>query len=79
MKRLQLNNTELYNVWKGELYIQEQRACNIKLKSSGSCSIPVQLPNKLEIKEAIRLSELRKALPVQIFDQISFTGQEGIN
>lgn len=77
MKRLQLNNTELYNVWKGELYIQEQRACNIKLKSSGSCSIPVQLPNKLEIKEAIRLSELRKALPVQIFDQISFTGQEG--
>ncbi|XP_077328016.1 protein TASOR 2 isoform X2 [Lithobates pipiens] len=74
---LQLNNTELYNVWKGELYIQEQRACNIKFKSSGSCSIPVQLGNKLEIKEAIRLSELRKALPVQIFDQISFTGQEG--
>ncbi|XP_040199222.1 protein TASOR 2 isoform X4 [Rana temporaria] len=73
----QLNNTELYNVWKGELYIQEQRACNIKFKSSGSCSIPVQLPNKLEIKEAIKLSQLRKALPVQIFDQISFTGQEG--
>ncbi|CAI9549395.1 unnamed protein product, partial [Staurois parvus] len=74
--RLQLTNTELYNVWKGELYIQEHRACNIKFKSSSSCSIPVQLPNKLKIKEVIRLSELRKALPLQIFDQFSFTGQE---
>ncbi|KAM5172059.1 LOW QUALITY PROTEIN: protein TASOR 2 [Mantella aurantiaca] len=76
MKRLQLNSPELYNVWKGQLYIQEHLACNIKFKSSCTCSIPAQLPSKLEIKEAIRLSELRKALPAQFFDQINITGRE---
>ncbi|XP_018421258.1 PREDICTED: protein FAM208B [Nanorana parkeri] len=65
---LQLNSPELYNAWKGQLYIQEHLACDIKFKSSSTCSIPAQLPSKLKITEVIRLSELRKILPVQIFD-----------
>ncbi|XP_072257964.1 protein TASOR 2-like isoform X2 [Pyxicephalus adspersus] len=76
MKRHQLDNPELYNVWKGQLYIQEHLACDIKFKSSSTCSIPTHLPSKLDIKEVIQLSELRKTLPVQIFDQPDFTGQE---
>ncbi|KAM9311769.1 protein TASOR 2 [Gastrophryne carolinensis] len=72
----QLNSPELYNVWKGQFYIHRRLVCNIELKSSNTCSVPTNLPKKLEIKKVIRLSELRKSLPKNIFEKTNFTGQE---
>ncbi|XP_075064670.1 protein TASOR 2 isoform X3 [Mixophyes fleayi] len=74
---VQLNSpVDLCNVWKGQIFIQEQLVCDIALQSSSNCSIPAQLPEKLEIKEVIRLSELRKELPEHLFQKADFTGQE---
>ncbi|XP_068132081.1 protein TASOR 2 isoform X2 [Hyperolius riggenbachi] len=74
--RLQLNNAELYNVWSGPLYIHQSQVCDIELKSLNTCSIPAQLPSRLEVKEAIQLSELKKVLPENFFEKASFTGHE---
>ncbi|XP_063782856.1 protein TASOR 2 isoform X2 [Pseudophryne corroboree] len=73
---VQMTSPELYNVWKGQMHIQEQLVCDIALQSSSNCCIPAQLPYKLEIKEVIRLSELRKNLPDHIFHNTDSTGQE---
>ncbi|XP_069835105.1 protein TASOR 2 isoform X3 [Dendropsophus ebraccatus] len=71
-----LNNAEQYNAWKGQLYINEQLVCNISLQATSACSIPAQLPQKLELKEVIRASELRTKLPEDVFQKTDLTGQE---
>ncbi|XP_077120584.1 protein TASOR 2 isoform X2 [Ranitomeya variabilis] len=73
---IQLNNEAHYNAWKGQLYIHEQLVCDISLQTPSSCSIPAQLPAKLDVREVIQLSELRKKLPEDIFQKTDFTGQE---
>ncbi|XP_069621438.1 protein TASOR 2 isoform X3 [Ranitomeya imitator] len=73
---IQLNNEAQYNAWKGQLYIHEQLVCDISLQTPSSCSIPAQLPEKLDVREVIQLSELRKKLPEDIFQKTDFTGQE---
>ncbi|XP_066448221.1 protein TASOR 2 isoform X2 [Eleutherodactylus coqui] len=65
-----------YNAWKGQLYIREQLVCDITLQASSACSIPAQLSDKLELKEVIQLSELRKKLPGDLFQKTDSTGQE---
>ncbi|KAM3924346.1 protein TASOR 2 isoform 2-T2 [Leptodactylus fuscus] len=70
------NNSAPYNVWKGQLYIHEQLVCHIILQAESACSIPAQLSEKLDLKEVIQLSELRKKLPEDIFQKTDFTGQE---
>ncbi|CAJ0938388.1 unnamed protein product [Ranitomeya imitator] len=74
--KIQLNNEAQYNAWKGQLYIHEQLVCDISLQTPSSCSIPAQLPEKLDVREVIQLSELRKKLPEDIFQKTDFTGQE---
>ncbi|XP_075713608.1 protein TASOR 2 isoform X2 [Rhinoderma darwinii] len=73
---IHLNNAALYNAWKGPLYIREQLVCHIALQASSTCSIPAQLSEKLDIKEVIPLSELRKKLPEDVFQKTNLTGQE---
>ncbi|XP_056429192.1 protein TASOR 2 isoform X2 [Hyla sarda] len=65
-----------YNAWKGQLYIHEQLVCNIALHTTSACGIPAQLPQKLELKEVIQLSEIRTKLPEDVFQKTDFTGQE---
>ncbi|KAM4039537.1 protein TASOR 2 isoform 2-T3 [Anomaloglossus baeobatrachus] len=73
---IQLNNAAQYIAWKGQLYIHEQLVCDISLQTSSTCSIPAQLPEKLDLKEVIQLAELRKELPEDIFQKTECTGQE---
>ncbi|XP_073445169.1 protein TASOR 2 isoform X2 [Dendrobates tinctorius] len=73
---IELNNAAQYNAWKGQLYIHEQLVCDISLQTPSTCSIPAQLPEKLDVREVIQLSELRKKLPEDIFQKTDFTGQE---
>ncbi|XP_073508572.1 protein TASOR 2 isoform X2 [Phyllobates terribilis] len=73
---IQLNNAAQYNAWKGQLYIHEQLVCDISFQTSSIFSIPAQLPEKLDVREVIRVSELRKKLPEDIFQKTDFTGQE---
>ncbi|XP_053572383.1 protein TASOR-like [Bombina bombina] len=75
-ERILLENPDFYNVWKGKMYIQGKLVCDIALQSSTNYSIPAQLPEKLEIRDVIRLSDLRQKLPEDIFERLDFSGKE---
>ncbi|XP_053261042.1 protein TASOR 2 isoform X1 [Podarcis raffonei] len=67
----------LYCSWKGQLFIQQQRLCDIVLRSPFSGSIPAELPARLEIRYVVGISELRKKLPEAVFGENSYTNHEG--
>ncbi|MEE6481698.1 hypothetical protein FKM82_012936 [Ascaphus truei] len=73
---LGLNNQEFYNAWKGQMFIQNQLVCDLALTSPSSYGIPSQLSDKLEIKEVIRVSELREKLPEGVLEKSDLTGKE---
>ncbi|XP_013924164.1 PREDICTED: protein FAM208B-like [Thamnophis sirtalis] len=66
----------LYRAWEGQLFIQNQRVCDIVLRSPSQASIPAQLPAKLEFKYIVRVSELRKKLPEAAFKKNSYSNDE---
>ncbi|XP_053111106.1 protein TASOR 2 isoform X2 [Hemicordylus capensis] len=66
----------LYCAWKGQLFIQDQQVCDIALQSPFSGSIPAQLPARLEIRNAVRVSELRKKLPEAAFGKSNYANNE---
>ncbi|XP_040270151.1 protein TASOR 2 [Bufo bufo] len=73
---IHLNTVAPYNAWRGQLYIHEQLVCSIALQAPSACSIPAQLSEKLDLKEVIQWSDLRKTLPEDIFQKTDPTGQE---
>uniref|UniRef100_A0A8C5SSR2 TASOR alpha/beta domain-containing protein n=1 Tax=Laticauda laticaudata TaxID=8630 RepID=A0A8C5SSR2_LATLA len=66
----------LYRAWEGQLFIQNQRVCDIVLRSPFQASIPAQLPAKLEFKYIVQISELRKKLPEAAFKKNSYSNDE---
>ncbi|XP_048356588.1 protein TASOR 2 [Sphaerodactylus townsendi] len=53
----------LYRAWKGQLFIQDQRLCDLAFLLPFSGTIPAQLPTKLEASYAVAVPVLRKRLP----------------
>ncbi|XP_061494035.1 protein TASOR 2 [Rhineura floridana] len=66
----------LYRAWKGQLFIQEQRVCDIILRSPFSDCIPAQLPARLEIRYVVAVSDLRKKLPEAVFGKNNYANHE---
>ncbi|XP_033017629.1 protein TASOR 2 [Lacerta agilis] len=66
----------LYCAWKGQLFIQQQRLCDIVLRSPFSGSIPAELPSRLEIRYVVGIPELRKKLPEAVFGENNYTNHE---
>ncbi|OCT87207.1 protein TASOR 2 isoform X2 [Xenopus laevis] len=73
---VKLHHEGYYNVWKGQMYFQDQLMCDIVFQSTVNFGIPAQLSNKLEIKEVIKLPELIQKLPKGTFSKRALTGQE---
>ncbi|XP_063164997.1 protein TASOR 2 [Candoia aspera] len=66
----------LYRAWEGQLFIQNQRVCDIVLRSPFQASIPAELPAKLEIKYVVGISELREKLPEAAFKKANYVNDE---
>ncbi|NWR35275.1 F208B protein, partial [Tachuris rubrigastra] len=62
--------------WKGQLTIQGKLLCSITLRTPYSCSIPVQLPSRVDISHVMGLADLRKKLPEAAFGKRNYTGKE---
>ncbi|NXK38497.1 F208B protein, partial [Piprites chloris] len=62
--------------WRGHLTIRGNLLCSITLRTRYSCSIPAQLPPKLDINHVMGLSELRKKLPEAAFGRRNYTEKE---
>ncbi|KAL8222498.1 UNVERIFIED_CONTAM: hypothetical protein K2H54_077095 [Gekko kuhli] len=68
--------TALYHAWKGQLFIQEQRVCDLALRSPFSSTIPAQLPAKLEARHVVAVPDLRKKLPAVAFGKSNYANDE---
>nr|XP_056702605.1 protein TASOR 2 [Euleptes europaea] len=66
----------LYCAWKGQLFIQDQRVCDLALRSPFSGTIPAQLPAKLETRYVVAVSDLRKKLPEVAFGKNNYANDE---
>ncbi|XP_039375713.1 protein TASOR 2 isoform X4 [Mauremys reevesii] len=62
--------------WRGQLSIQGHVLCDIALRSPYSAVIPAQLPDKLEMKYIIGVSDLKKKLPEAAFGKSNYTKNE---
>ncbi|NWI61856.1 F208B protein, partial [Calyptomena viridis] len=62
--------------WKGQLSIQGQLLCNIALRTPHTCTIPAQLPPKLDISHVMGMSELRKKIPEAAFGKRNYIENE---
>ncbi|XP_077196487.1 protein TASOR 2 [Paroedura picta] len=68
--------TALYRPWKGQLFIQNQRVCDLALCSPFSGTIPAQLPAKLEAQYVVALRDLRRKLPEVAFGKNNYANDE---
>ncbi|XP_054844551.1 protein TASOR 2 [Eublepharis macularius] len=75
-KLTECKTTALYCAWKGQLFIQEQRVCDLALWSPFSSTIPAQLPAKLEARYVVAVSDLRKKLPEVAFGKNNYANDE---
>ncbi|NWU07158.1 F208B protein, partial [Cephalopterus ornatus] len=62
--------------WRGHLAIQGNLLCSITLRTPHGCSIPAQLPLRLDISHVMGLSDLRRKLPEAAFRKGNYTGKE---
>ncbi|NWQ72207.1 F208B protein, partial [Neopipo cinnamomea] len=62
--------------WRGQLAIQGRPLCTITLRSPYSCSVPIQLPSRLDVGRVMGLADLRKRLPEAAFGKRNYTGKE---
>ncbi|NWT06955.1 F208B protein, partial [Mionectes macconnelli] len=62
--------------WRGQLAIRGKLLCSITLKTPYSCSIPAQLPLRLDISHVMGLADLRKNLPEAALGKRNYTGKE---
>ncbi|XP_030433546.1 protein TASOR 2 isoform X2 [Gopherus evgoodei] len=73
---IELENKVYCCPWRGQLSIQGHILCDIALRSPYSAVIPAQLPDKLEIKYIIDVSDLKKKLPEAAFGKSNYTKNE---
>ncbi|XP_030071455.1 protein TASOR 2 [Microcaecilia unicolor] len=69
-------NQVYYSAWKGPLIVQGQLVCDIVLQSLHTSAVPAQLSDKLEVKHIMRVSALKKKLPVGVFEKSNFIKKE---
>ncbi|NWI78243.1 F208B protein, partial [Dryoscopus gambensis] len=62
--------------WRGQLSIRGRLLCTIALRTPYGCTIPAQLPPKLDINHVMGLSDLKKKLPEAAFGKKNYTGNE---
>ncbi|XP_060100446.1 protein TASOR 2 [Heteronotia binoei] len=68
--------TALYRAWTGQLFIRDQRVCDLALRSPFSGTIPAQLPAKLEARYVVAVSDLRKKLPAVAFGKNNYANDK---
>ncbi|KAM9171633.1 protein TASOR 2 isoform 2-T2 [Pangshura tecta] len=73
---IELENKVYCCPWRGQLSIQGHILCDIALRSPYSAVIPAQLPDKLEMKYIIGVSDLKKKLPEAAFGKSNYTKNE---
>ncbi|XP_044887641.1 protein TASOR 2 isoform X1 [Mauremys mutica] len=73
---IELENKVYCCPWRGQLSIQGHILCDITLRSPYSAVIPAQLPDKLEMKYIIGVSDLKKKLPEAAFGKSNYTKNE---
>nr|XP_033814214.1 protein TASOR 2 isoform X2 [Geotrypetes seraphini] len=69
-------NQVYYRAWKGPLIIKGQLVCDVILQSLHTSAIPAQLSSKLEVKDIMHVSALKKQLPAGVFEKSNFIKKE---
>ncbi|XP_069485746.1 protein TASOR 2 isoform X3 [Ambystoma mexicanum] len=70
------NTDEYYSAWSGQLLILGKLVCDVAFQSPFSASLPAQLSDKLEVKDAMKICDLKRKLPEDIFDKCNYTDTE---
>lgn len=74
--RITRNTEECYSVWSGQLLILGRPLCDVVFKSPYGAFLPTQLSDKLEIKDIMNISDLKKTLPEDVFNKCNYTDKE---